>query len=786
MKKVVLTLVAALLSVTMMAQVCQINNNGFGVQNAATKGATKDVLPEWHAISQNVSGVDINNNTISTAAIMASGKAMVIDYSAVWCSWCWVMHQNGILEAIKDQLGSQVEVLWVEADPSTTPGQGLTGGTGSQGNWTVTYNTTNPVPYPIVDDASFTDLIGGSSVIEGYPTVVFVSPTGYWCDVYGTDWGFGPYSASDAVSAISNLLTSYPQAGVIPQISISGKSGAFVNQAVQFSANIISVDNVTDISWSFPGANTTTATGANPPAVTWTTAGTYTVTLSVTNTTGTATATHTITIRDGWTWGDEMDYTDGGDYETSIGYGGNGDIHWGVMYPANLVAGRNYLTKASLFVNDGSTGNYELMIYQGGETAPQTLVYDGNYNVTESGQWVDFPILGGLTLDQTKSLWVTFHCNGVNYPATLTTYVEDPNTDLLNYNGEWVHLGAISSFVNTWMIKATTSATRPAFDFEINGNSSFMSGETVEFSITGPSDATYNWTLQGATPATATGTTASASWATPGNYTITVQGTLTGSVVTKTLNVTVIDGSINLPFYDDFESGLNYWSTVDVDGDGYTWTFNGFDGHNGSTNAIASASYINNIGVLTPDNWLISNTFTVPGGGATIEWWEYGVDNNDYADNYSVYVSENGGNEPADFMNGLLFNGAPTSPKTWVKHSRNISSGLAGRTVRVAFRHHDITNMYWLLIDDVRITAGNTAGIEETGVAKVDFYPNPVTDKLYISEEVHEVSVLDVNGRTIMSETNTRVIDMSNLANGVYIVRVVTNDGIATKKIVKK
>ena len=72
MKKVVLTLVAALLSVTMMAQVCQINNNGFGVQNAATKGATKDVLPEWHAISQNVSGVDINNNTISTAAIMAS------------------------------------------------------------------------------------------------------------------------------------------------------------------------------------------------------------------------------------------------------------------------------------------------------------------------------------------------------------------------------------------------------------------------------------------------------------------------------------------------------------------------------------------------------------------------------------------------------------------------------------------------------------------------------------------------------------------------------------------
>ena len=784
MKRFVLTLTAALLSFAAIAQTCPANNNGFSIQNPVVKPMTKD-LPEWHPISQNVTATDLNGNTISTASIMASGKAMVIDFSAVWCSWCWVMHQNGILDAIKSQLGSQVEVLWVEADPSTTPGQGLTGGTGSQGNWTVTYNTTTPVPYPIIDDASFTDLIGGSSVIEGYPTVVFVSPTGYWCDVYGTDWGFGPYSASDAVTAVSNLLTSYPQAGVIPQISISGKSGAFVNQAVQFSANIISVDNVTDISWSFPGANTTTATGATPAAVTWTTAGTYTVTLSVTNTTGTATATHTITIRDGWTWGDEMDYTDGGAYETSIGYGGNGDIHWGVMYPANLVAGRNYLTKASLFVNDGSTGNYELMIYQGGETAPQTLVYDGNYNVTESGHWVDFPILGGLTLDQTKSLWVTFHCNGVNYPATLTTYVEDPNTDLLNYNGEWVHLGAISSFVNTWMIKATTSATRPAFDFEINGNSSFMMGETVEFSITGPSDATYNWTLQGATPASATGTTASASWATAGNYTITVQGTLTGSAVTKNFDVTVIDGTIVLPFNEGFENGLNYWSTIDADGDGYTWMDAGFDGHN-SESAIGSASYINNVGVLYPDNWLISNQFAVPASGATIEWWEYGVDNNDYADHYSVYVAANGGNQPSDFTSGLLFSGAPTAPKTWVKHNRNISADLAGHTVRVAFRHHDVNNMYWLLIDYVKIVAGNSAGISETGAAKIDFYPNPVVDKLYISEVASEVSVIDINGRVLMNEKNVRMVDMSALTSGVYMVRVVTENGMTTKKVVKQ
>ena len=46
--------------------------------------------------------------------------------------------------------------------------------------------------------------------------------------------------------------------------------------------------------------------------------------------------------------------------------------------------------------------------------------------------------------------------------------------------------------------------------------------------------------------------------------------------------------------------------------------------------------------------------------------------------------------------------------------------------------------------------------------------------------------MLDVNGRTVMTEKNVNTIDMTELANGVYFVRVITNDGISTQKIVKK
>ena len=177
---------------------------------------------------------------------------------------------------------------------------------------------------------------------------------------------------------------------------------------------------------------------------------------------------------------------------------------------------------------------------------------------------------------------------------------------------------------------------------------------------------------------------------------------------------------------------------------------------------------------------------TIPSNGATIEWWEYGDETNDFAEHYSVMASWNG-NQPANFTatNAIIFSGEPTQSKTWVKHSRSLT-GFAGMDIYIAFRHHDVTDMFWLIIDDIKIISGNHAGIEDANAAKVDFYPSVVTDKLYISQEVNEVSVVDVNGRIVMNDKNTRMVDMTNLSSGVYFVRVITEEGTTTQKIVKK
>ena len=205
-------------------------------------------------------------------------------------------------------------------------------------------------------------------------------------------------------------------------------------------------------------------------------------------------------------------------------------------------------------------------------------------------------------------------------------------------------------------------------------------------------------------------------------------------------------------------------------------------GHTGS-GAMGSASFINNIGALNPDNYLISPEIIIPAEGATLNYYVGAVDADYFTENYSVLVSTTG-SSPADFTN-TIFTGTLSSPDFTLK-SMSLSA-FAGQTIRIAFRHHDSYDVYWMLIDDVEVIAGSHAGINNANEISVDLYPNPTTSVLNIEAEgVQEVSVIDINGRTVMTEKNVNAINMSNLANGIYYVRVITNNGVSSQKIVKK
>jgi hypothetical protein len=83
----------------------------------------------------------------------------------------------------------------------------------------------------------------------------------------------------------------------------------------------------------------------------------------------------------------------------------------------------------------------------------------------------------------------------------------------------------------------------------------------------------------------------------------------------------------------------------------------------------------------------------------------------------------------------------------------------------------------------------NSAG-ETPEDINIDIYPNPVSDFLYIKSDLEIISlnIYDMQGRLQMAINggdNMCVIDVRNLIRGTYIVKVTTNDGNRTEKIVK-
>lgn len=99
-------------------------------------------------------------------------------------------------------------------------------------------------------------------------------------------------------------------------------------------------------------------------------------------------------------------------------------------------------------------------------------------------------------------------------------------------------------------------------------------------------------------------------------------------------------------FSEDFESGSipATWSNVDYDGDGYKWSIRNTTDPDKYNQAVlngsycaTSASWIQNVGAVTPDNWLIIPDVEL---GGTLTLVARGQDPDYPADNFGVFVTQ--------------------------------------------------------------------------------------------------------------------------------------------------
>jgi hypothetical protein len=273
--------------------------------------------------------------------------------------------------------------------------------------------------------------------------------------------------------------------------------------------------------------------------------------------------------------------------------------------------------------------------------------------------------------------------------------------------------------------------------------------------------------------------------------------TVTSGTTTKTIAVSgnAVDCSApqTLPFTEDFENGMPAcWTILDQDGDGYSWEdsynpvsyysgspFSG-EGNNGSEGFVLSGSYSNALSsALTPDNWLITPALVIPSNGAKLTWYVAAIDADYAAEYYDVMLSTS--LNPSTFTS--VFNETLQSDQ-WEQRTVNINGNYAGQNVYVAFRNHNTEDIFLMRIDDISVTA--LTGVESHEL-NTTIFPNPANNVLNINANcnINRVEVYNMMGQMIgtydVNDVNTQ-ISTTALANGVYTVKIATENGTTTKK----
>ena len=180
----------------------------------------------------------------------------------------------------------------------------------------------------------------------------------------------------------------------------------------------------------------------------------------------------------------------------------------------------------------------------------------------------------------------------------------------------------------------------------------------------------------------------------------------------------------------DFESGMPAgWTVIDANNDGWTWTLTSdipttwtyyssltLDWYHGGSNAICSGSYINGVGALNPDEYLVSPQVNL-GAGSSISFWVAATDASYAADHFGVFVSDNGTSNWTSVQewtlsgskSGLMGGSASRDGEglrlgTWFNYTVDLSA-FDGQKY-VAFRHFNCYDQYIMCLDDITIVEG--------------------------------------------------------------------------------
>lgn len=159
----------------------------------------------------------------------------------------------------------------------------------------------------------------------------------------------------------------------------------------------------------------------------------------------------------------------------------------------------------------------------------------------------------------------------------------------------------------------------------------------------------------------------------------------------------------------DFQDDPQGWTFLDADSDGYTFAIYAAGGMepNGSVNttgtnaSLASFSYINDYGALTPDNYAFMPLTQIL-QNASIDFYAAGFDPSYPAETFSFVVASEDGMSIATL-------GTWTTSNPYQKYTVDLSA-YSGQKVFLGFRHHSAVAAYALVIDNITVRNAVWAG----------------------------------------------------------------------------
>lgn len=485
------------------------------------------------------------------------------------------------------------------------------------------------------------------------------------------------------------------------------------------------------------------------------------------------------------------------------------------------------------FVGHVAGATYTVKVWTGGSSAPLAPGTEIVSQIVPSitvDTWTEVVLTNPVTIPADAELWFGYNVNTPSgYPAgTDAGPALEGFGNVMYFNNAWTTLTALSSSLNrNWVIEAfavnnagqvaklvPVTPVRETIEYpSIPLKSDMFQAiettmiETMDRSLLGYKVYRGNALLT-ETPLASNVLSYTDTDVADGQYTYKVTALYSeGESVPATVNTTVNNSYTiaSFPWSEGFEGSFlpMGWKNSDADGDGYKWfEYSAANSAHTGSKSAASASWLSSVGALSPDNWLITPRILLPNNGSNqttqLSYWIAAQDASWPQEHYSVLVSTTNNNITSftPLMSETL------QSNTWSERTMNLNA-YAGQSIYLAFRHHDVYDMFYLKLDDVMI---NVALNNEPPVAHKTAlgknFPNPFNPTTKIEYSVKEqtnvcIEVFNVKGQKVRTLINS-VVNTGNhsvvwngkddnnndAGSGVYFYRMSTANYSSTGKMI--